>query len=145
MALVDDEYWVEMVRFRAGPAEVERRIKETARLDGAGVEVRFEQEPGSSGKLVRRHIAGRVLPGLTVRFMNPSGSKYERAKPFASSVGNGLVRWADEDTGRSEAMAEMRAFTDDPRQYAHDDIVDACSMAHEALTRPAFRLSAEVV
>ena len=134
MAKVGDEFWVlDMQRVRAGPGDVEKLVARTAQADGRGTTVCIEQEPGSAGVMVRRHMAN-LLAGFDYRAMKPTASKATRARPFASAVSNGLVRWATQAEGLKEAQAELRAFSEDKTKYAHDDIVDAASMAHETIT-----------
>ena len=134
MAKVGDEFWVlDMQRVRAGPGDVEKLVQRTAQADGRGTTVCIEQEPGSAGVMVRRHMAN-LLAGFDYRAMKPTTSKATRARPLASAVSNGLVRWATQAEGLNEARAELRAFSEDKTKYAHDDIVDAASMAHETIT-----------
>jgi len=131
----DGQFTVEeMQRFRAGPAEVEARIGRTAQRDGRDVIVVVEQEPGSSGVLVRRQLATGILRGFRYRSERHTGRKWDRAKPLAAAIANQLVEWAPA-AGRLDALAELRAFQEDPKAYAHDDIVDACAMAYNELTR----------
>ena len=134
MAKVRGEYHIhDMKRFRAGPAQVEQVIAQTAAADGRDVKVLVEQEPGSSGKIAIMHIAKNVLPGYDFYAVRPTGPKIERAKPVASAIRNDIVRWTDNDTQRLIAIAELRAFSEDDKEYAHDDIVDAVSMAYNEL------------
>ena len=56
-----DYYILDIQRFRGSPAQVEKRVKQTAQLDGKKVEVVMEQEPGSSGKNTIDHYRRRVL------------------------------------------------------------------------------------
>ena len=135
MTQVGEEFHVhDMIRLRAGPAGVEKAIQAAAERDGPGVTQAVEQEPGSSGLMVRRHLATNALRGYTFRSVRSTGRKYERAKPIASAVSNGLLQWVDQP-GRLQAMTELRAFSEDEKTYAHDDIVDALSLAHYYLTR----------
>ena len=134
MAVVGDEYWVlDMQRVRLGPGDVYDLVRSTAISDGLAVKVLVEREPGSSGVLVNRHIATVVLRGYDYKPFLASGSKYDRAKPLAAGVANALVKWSDSSLNRSDGLAEMRAFSDDPKTYAHDDMVDAMSMAYSEL------------
>ena len=128
-----------VVRLRAGPAEVEDAIRETAERDGRGVRVLIEREPGSSGKAYHRHLAETILLGYDFKSLPQSGSKYDRAKPLAAAVSNGLIGWNEQDLHRLDCFAEMRAFNEDPKTYAHDDVVDAQAMGYNELTRPKKR------
>ena len=129
----------DLKRVRLGPGAVERLIAKTAAADGRGVRVLVEQEPGSAGKILRRHFATQVLRGYDFLGVPQSGSKYNRAKPLAAAMSNGLVSWHSGNDNRQDAFAELRAFSDDPKRYSHDDIVDALSLGHWELTRPKRR------
>ena len=140
MSRVGGDYFVEhIVRVRVGPAEVERLMAETAARDGIDVAVVSEREPGSSGVLHARHLAANVMTGFNFRSKIQTGSKYDRAKPFAAAISNGLVHWGEQEEHRLDCFAELRAFNDDPKTYAHDDVVDTLSMAYNELSRPARR------
>ena len=114
-------------------------MAETAARDGIDVAVVSEREPGSSGVLHARHLAANVMTGYNFRSKIQTGSKYDRAKPFAAAISNGLVHWGEQEEHRLDCFAELRAFNDDPKTYAHDDVVDAESMGYNELSRPARR------
>ena len=67
-----------------------RRIKQTAELDGVNVEVWNEQEPGSGGK-ESAEFTTKDLIGFNVHSERPTGSKIARAEPLAAAVEAGLV------------------------------------------------------
>ena len=76
MGVEDGEYQVQDVqRFREGPAEVEVRVRAQAQIDGPNVPVRYEEEPGSAGKIVTDHYARHVLQGYDFRGIRSSGPK----------------------------------------------------------------------
>lgn len=116
--------------FRASPAEVERRVAETAEADGRDVEIFIEQEPGASGKSMIDHYARRVLPGYTVTGVRATGDKITRAKPFSAACQNGLVRIV---RGLWNGML-LNRLTGFGLPGVHDDTTDAASGAHRALT-----------
>ncbi len=135
LAMHGGEFHVEDVqRVRAGPAEVERLIARIAESDDCPTLI--EQEGGSSGKIARSHYVRGSLMGRDVRFVRASGNKYERAKPLAAAISNELLSWNDRDLNRRDCISELRAFHIDPKEYAHDDVVDALSMAYNELSRP---------
>ena len=137
IAMVDGEFWIlDMKRVRAGPAAVERLMGATAEEDGIEVQIIVEQEPGSAGVLLKNHLARGTFRGFDYRAVTHTGSKYDEAKPLAGAISNHLVLWTHEAAGRSEALAELRAFSDDPKMYAHDDVVDAMAMGYNMLARP---------
>ena len=132
MAVEDGAYQVQDVqRFREGPAGVEARIKSQAAIDGPNVPVRIEQEPGSAGVIVIDHYARYVLQGRDFQGVRSTGSKAERARPFASAISNGLVSLRSEAPWVRDLVNEMRSFP----LGTHDDQVDAMSGAMTALTQ----------
>ncbi len=122
------DYVVEDVqRFRLDPGPLEARIRSVAQIDGPGVPIVIEQEPGSSGKIASTAL-GRALEGYTVRFDRPTGSKVVRSGPFASAASQGRVgvlrrEWL------SEWLRELEMFPGG----SHDDQVDSVSGAHARL------------
>ena len=132
MGVEDGEYQVQDVqRFREGPAEVEVRVKAQAQIDGPSVPVRYEEEPGSAGKIVTDHYARHVLQGYDFRGVRSSGPKPERARPLAAAISNGLVSLRSEAPWVRDLTNEMRSFP----LGTHDDQVDAMSGAMTALTQ----------
>ena len=132
MGVEDGEYQVQDVqRFREGPAEVEVRVKAQAQIDGPSVPVRYEEEPGSAGKIVTDHYARHVLQGRDFRGVRSTGSKPERARPLAAAISNGLVSLRSEAPWVRDLVNEMRSFP----LGTHDDQVDAMSGAMTALTQ----------
>lgn len=119
-----------MVHMRVNPHEVETAIKQTAMADGVTVPIGMEQEPGSSGKTVVSHYRRIVLAGYQFHGIASSGSKIERAKPFAGRAGKGDVKlvaggWVN------DYLDELEVFPDGE----HDDQVDASASAYLFLTR----------
>lgn len=119
----------DVIRFRAEPGEVRRRIKQTAQMDSTAVPVIIEKEGGASGKdaaLTER----QYLAGFTVASIPATGSKAIRAGPFATQAEAGNVKlvsgpwvaaWLDEiDAFQSPGM--------------HDDQVDSASGAFTRLS-----------
>ena len=132
MGVEDGAYQVQDVqRFRVGPAEVEARVRSQAQIDGPGVPVRIEEEPGSAGKIVTDHYARHVLQGRDFRGVRSSGNKAERARPLAAAISNGLVSLRSEAPWVRDLTNEMRSFP----LGTHDDQVDAMSGAMSALTQ----------
>src|SRR5262249_14188947 len=111
-------------RLRATPAQIKRRIVETAQTDGPSVHVWIEQEPGAAGVAVVDDLA-RSLPGYVVRGDRPTGDKETRATLVAAAAENGLVWIVD--------GAYVEAFVDECEAFPngeHDDQVDVLSGAH---------------
>lgn len=122
-------YILDIQRVRLSPGGVERLILQTAMLDGPGVMIRMEQEPGSSGVDVIDHYARYVLPGYNFKGVKSTGSKVARASPLSTvaEAGNLYVLtkgWTQ------DFLDELILFPGGP----HDDQVDAASGGFNALT-----------
>lgn len=125
----DGTYWyiLDIVRLRNEPAGVDAAIDATAKLDGPGVQIYVEQEPGASGKMVVNNIARR-LHNRSVEGHRPTGSKETRAKVWSSKAEQHLVRvvearWNDDFFEEAEFFPEGE----------HDDQVDGVSGAFDRL------------
>lgn len=124
-------FWVlDVKRFRENSDVVERNIADVARMDGIGVAIRFEREPGSAGKQIADQYARYVIPGYDFEAVTVTGDKETRARPFKSASSNGNVRvmqtewltpWLDE-------------FSSFPEACDHDDQVDSGVGAFNYLT-----------
>jgi predicted phage terminase large subunit-like protein len=115
-------YVRDVQRFQASSQGNETRIKRTAEMDGRRVIIRFEQEPGSSGKDVISYYQREVLKGYDFKGVRSTGSKIERAGPVASAAeaGNLLLvsgHWI------GDFLDELAGFP----MVNHDDQVDALS------------------
>lgn len=84
-------YVLDVVRGQWAAPQRERVIKQTAELDGHGVEVWVEQEPGSGGKESADSTI-RNLAGYTVKKERPTGEKSVRAEPYSVQVEAGNVK-----------------------------------------------------
>ena len=117
-------YVLDVVRFQAGPADVEAQIKQTAQLDGYDVPVYIEQEPGSAGVDDIDYYQRQVLVGYNFHGVKTTGSKFERAGPAASAVdaGNFSLKEASWNT---DFLDEVSAFP----EGEFKDQVDALSGA----------------
>jgi predicted phage terminase large subunit-like protein len=122
---------LDVVRFRGSPGETDRRIQETAHVDGRRVEVWIQEEPGSASKLLTFHYQ-KLLEGHIVkahRVGRTDGDKFERAKPFASAAEHGLVQYLP-GSWIHEWLREHGGFPN----RAHDDQVDSAAGAHYILS-----------
>ena len=133
------EYVVEDVkRDRLEPHEVEGFIHSTAKADGYQTIQALPQDPGAAGKSVLLYLT-RALAGYVVRSSPESGSKVQRAEPFASQASQGNVvlvagKWnrpyvdelktfpfgafADQVDGSSRAFSELTIYGAGPRSGA---------------------------
>jgi len=128
MVLADGLYYVEhVVRERVDAKSVLRLVLQTAQADGAGVVVCWEQEGGSSGKIVSSALIEK-LAGFQFRAVPVHADKLTRALPFRDMAQAGNVRlvegawnlvWLDEVCGFPTGR--------------HDDQVDASDGAFVAL------------
>jgi predicted phage terminase large subunit-like protein len=120
-------YVLDVVRMQDSPGAVEQALIHTAELDGRGVPVFVEQEPGSSSLYLINSLVDK-LPGHVVTGIPSTGSKQTRAKPVSSAAEHGKVVLVRGEWNRG-FLAEVEYFPDG----AHDDQVDALSGAHAAL------------
>ena len=126
MTVDDGKYTIEHIRrFRKEAGEVEAEVVSQAHVDGAGVEIVIEQEPGSSGKFVIASFV-KALAGFIVRGDRVTGSKSQRCSPFASQAQAGNVnivmgQWTN------DFLDEAEIFSGDGS--THDDQVDSVSGA----------------
>ena len=128
----DGVWWVlDMKRIRARPHDVERLIKMTADLDGLGVMIRMEQEPGASGVGAIDHYQRQVLVGRDFRGIPSTGAKEVRANPVSSAAEAGNVKIVA-GPWNSELLDELEGF---PGEGLHDDQVDAISGAFADLAQ----------
>lgn len=131
MGLHDGVWYVlDIRRTRGTPAQVEALVKQTAEMDGRGVSICIEQEPGSSGVNTIDHYARRVLVGYNFRGTRSTGSKIERARPLSSAAEAGNVCVLNRPWVR-DLLDELELFPNGP----HDDQVDALSGAMAELSR----------
>ncbi|MGG5810914.1 phage terminase large subunit [Falsiroseomonas sp. CW058] len=122
-------YVVDVVKLRAGPAEVERAIRATAERDGKRVRIRLPIDPGAAGKAHYHHLATGVLSGWPVFGERETGDKVSRAMPFAAQVEVGNVSLVDRGWN-ADYLSVLQMFPNG----AHDDDVDATAGALSALT-----------
>lgn len=127
----DGTFWVlDVVRERLGPAAVRALVRQTAELDGRDVPVRIEREGGAAGKMVAVDLITRELAGFPAAAVTPRAGKAERAEPWAAQIEAGNARIV--------AGRHVKSLLDEHRSFpsgAHDDMVDACSLAFSEVAR----------
>lgn len=109
------------------PAQTDEAIKRVANQDGKACRVRWEQEPGASGKRDSYHIA-TALSGFDARGMPSTGDKIMRARAFAAQALAGnvyLLRAPWNETYLNELHGQP--------ELPHDDIMDGSSGAFNSL------------
>lgn len=108
----------------------ERIMRQTAALDGHGVDVWIEQEPGSGGKDSAQGTI-RNMAGYTVRAERATGDKVVRAEPFSVQIEAGNVRML-EGSWNKDYIDELKMFP----ASKYKDQVDASSGAFNKLAVP---------
>lgn len=130
MCEIDGRYWIkDIIRVREEAAEVEKVIRQAAKLDGKTTKIYMEQEGGASGKSLISHYARNVLGGYAFEGVSSTGSKTVRAQPLASAVSNGNV-FLVSATWNTAFLDEVEQF---PTKKVHDDQADAASQAYNLL------------
>lgn len=123
-------YIVDVQHAQLGPDGVEKRIKQTAQMDGKGVAIRLPQDPGQAGKSQAKNFI-TMLSGFNVKAETVSGDKITRAQPFAAQVNVGNVKMLRGDWNKA-FIEELRNFPNGK----HDDQVDAASDAFDEVNEP---------
>jgi predicted phage terminase large subunit-like protein len=118
---------LDIVRMRATPGEVESKIAETAKLDGASTMIALPKDPGQAGTAQVAYLT-RTLLGYKIDATPETGSKAQRAMPAAAQMdaGNVLLLAGPWNLG---FLRELSAFPDSEK----DDQVDAFSRAVNTL------------
>lgn len=124
-----DLYIADMNRFRETSAKCEKRIKQTAVIDGYDTTIGYEIEPGSSGIEIAAHYQTRVLKGFEVQLDRPTGSKEERCRPWCALAEQGHVFLVRGEWNRT-FLAEVGSFP-----FGKKDQVDSVSGGYKIATR----------
>lgn len=123
-------YIVDVQHAQLGPDGVEKRIKQTAQMDGKAVAIRLPQDPGQAGKSQAKNFI-TMLSGFNVKAETVSGDKITRAQPFAAQVNVGNVKMLRGEWNKP-FIEELRNFPNGK----HDDQVDAASDAFDEVNEP---------
>lgn len=122
---------LDVIRVQLPPAKVEALIIQTAKEDGKACAVRWEVEPGSSGKYTAWGLASR-LQGFDAQGVRPKGDKLQRSKAFAAQVEAKNIKCLER--GWTEPyLVELHHFP----EWHKDDQVDATSGAYNYLIADA--------
>lgn len=122
---------LDVVRGQWEATEREQHIKQTAQLDGVGVTIWIEQEPGSGGKESAQSTV-RNLAGFKVYAECPTGDKVTRADPFSVQVNWGNVCMLA-GPWNYDYLVEMNGYPFGARK----DQIDASAGAFNKLTLTA--------
>jgi predicted phage terminase large subunit-like protein len=126
--LPSGEFVVEdVIRLKGDPTEVRQLVINTAHNDGLGTIIAFPRDPGQAGIWQAKDLS-LALAGFIVEHSPESGSKTDRAKPYAAQVGAGNVKLV-EGAWNKEYRDELKGFPN----LKHDDQVDASSRAFGSL------------
>lgn len=98
----------DVYRARAEGQGVRRMMRETARADGALVEIGIPQDPGQAGK-AQAHDMVLMLAGYIVTAVRESGDKVTRAEPVASQAEAGNIVLVEGDWNE-EFLQEVNDF-----------------------------------
>lgn len=111
---------------RLGPAAVENWFYTTAINEPDNITL-WEEEPGSSGKLVahrfKSYLADEGITGYSIR---PQGDKVQRASGLAFQAEQGNVVFVDGPLSREKVVETFHNF---PAPGWHDDMIDVASAA----------------
>jgi predicted phage terminase large subunit-like protein len=135
---VEHRWWIlDIVRGQWATNEREKRIKQTAQMDGRRIRVWIEQEPGSGGKdsaeWTIRNLAGYRVKADPVG--RAEGNKALRAEPFSTQVNGGNVYMVRAEWNK-ELIGELTYFP----YSKYKDQVDALSGAFNAMTKKKIRV-----
>lgn len=128
--------WVvsDVVKGQWSALERERRIRQTAELDGTSVEIWIEQEPGSGGK-ESAEATVRNLAGFNIKVERVTGDKVERAMPYSAQVEAGNI-----DLLRGEWIKDFIAEHEQAPNGSFKDQWDAAGGAFNKLAGDMFTL-----
>lgn len=124
-------YIADAIREQRAANRRRKLMRTTAELDGAGVAIHIEQEPGSSGKDSAQDDITNLI-GFVVTAEPSTGSKEIRAEPLAAQWQAGNVRLVRGSWNKAY-LDELEAFPDG----AFKDQTDASALAFNKLARPA--------
>jgi predicted phage terminase large subunit-like protein len=84
-------YITDCQHYRGSPSTNEKRIAATAQIDGTGVRIRMEQEPGASGKSMIDHYQRSVIFGFDFQGKPSLKKKILRWNPLSAMCEQGRV------------------------------------------------------
>jgi len=135
LGIKDGIYYVaDVVRFRGTPADVEKKIRQTAIVDRErpefrSIEIRIEEEKGQAGISLASHYSRNILRGFNFRSHKITGDKEVRANPVSASAQMGNVALFN-GAWLTDFLDELESFPNG----SHNDQVDGLSGSHEVLS-----------
>lgn len=125
-------FWIlDVNRFQASAAVVEKTIKNTAGQDRGACRIHLPQDPGQAGKGQAKALI-RMLAGYAVKAEPPTGNKETRATAFSAQCEAGNV-FLIEAPWNDDFLEELSFFP----FGKHDDQVDAAADAFNELADPS--------
>lgn len=118
-------YIEDIFRIRKAPGATQQDQKVLAAQDGKRVQIRMEQEPGSSGVIAIKHYEENVFSGYNFQGIRSSGNKVERANPVSALAEAQKIKVLATCPNLAEFFGEAESFPGG----AHDDMIDALSGA----------------
>jgi phage terminase large subunit-like protein len=131
------EWVLDVRRFRKDSAGREATIAHVARVDGYGVIVAVEKEPGSGGTDSAEATAKR-LRGYRVKLVTASGSKESRADDFSHAMNSGLIYLPAELRSGNSWIGWAHDWVEEHKYAPHGryvDQMDSAALGHTVLTR----------
>ena len=120
---------LDVKRAQLSPLGVEALVAQTALIDGPGIKIYIEQEPGSSGKLLVANYANTLLKGYKVEAVPANDTKLIRAQPFLAAAEARKV-FLIKAAWNEEWLQEY----DDFPGGDHDDQVDTAAIGYSKLS-----------
>lgn len=121
-------YICDMQHVRTTPLQVEKLLRQTAIMDGIGIKIYIEKEPGAGSKSLIDYFKRQVLEGFAAYEDDKRSSKEVRAVPLSAAAEAGNVKLIKGHWNK-DFLDEIEIFP----QGDHDDQVDAVSGAYEKL------------
>lgn len=110
--------------FRESPLVVETNVRRRAKVDGIGIDIWIEEEPGASGKSMTLTYQSKILPEFNIKGDRKTGSKVTFWKMLASKAEAGLVTLVNTGPWVQFFLDQCDGLTVDDT-HDHDDLVDA--------------------
>ena len=119
-----------LVHAQKTPHQVKLLVRAAAEGDGHGVQIKMEQEPGSSGVTVIEDYK-ELLEGYSFEGEKATGPIEVRAGPFLAACEAGNIQMVKGDWNQ-DVIDEINAFDENAE---HDDIVVALALGYNKLIR----------
>lgn len=120
-------YIENLIHKQQSPGQNKTRVAETAMVDGHGVEIWMEQEPGSAGKTVIEDYK-QLLKAYVFEGEKATGPAEVRASPLIAAIEAGNVYMIEAEWNGAVRL-ELNAFPDG----VNDDIVIALALGYNKL------------